>query len=139
MSKFWRPLDLLLINCEVELDLSLSKECIISEMSVPPRISCNTNARPPVWHRKAIKTTGPTMQINNAKFYIPVVTLPVADNKKFSEKIKQEFKRTISWNNINLGHLIDLKFIAFIDCLYFHSKMATMILLENLLISFIYH
>ena len=33
LSRFWRSLDLLLINCERELDLSYSEECIIKEVS----------------------------------------------------------------------------------------------------------
>ena len=38
LSKFWRFLDLLLINCEIEFDLLWSKECIISEISITPVI-----------------------------------------------------------------------------------------------------
>ena len=30
LSRFWRLLDLPLINCEIQLDFSWSKECIIS-------------------------------------------------------------------------------------------------------------
>ena len=33
LSNFWRSLDLLLITCEIELDLSWSKEAIIFETS----------------------------------------------------------------------------------------------------------
>ena len=40
-------------------------------------------------------TTSPTFQINNAKLYLPAVTLSVIDNIKFPENIKQEFRRTI--------------------------------------------
>ena len=36
--------------------------------------------------------------INNAKLYIPVVTLSINDDIRFLENIKQGFKRTISWN-----------------------------------------
>ena len=43
-------------------------------------------------------TTGATFQINNAERYVPVVTLPINDNIKFLENIKQEFRRKISWN-----------------------------------------
>ena len=46
----------------------------------------------------ATLTTGPTVQINNAKLYIPVVTLSINNNIKFLENIKQGFKRTISWS-----------------------------------------
>ena len=34
LSNFWRFLDFPLINCEIELVLSWSKECIISEISI---------------------------------------------------------------------------------------------------------
>ena len=42
-------------------------------------------------------TTGATFQINNAKLYVPVITLST-NNIKFLENIKQGSKRTISWN-----------------------------------------
>ena len=45
-----------------------------------------------------IQTTGAIFQINNAKLYVPVVTLSINDNIEFLEKIKQGFKRTTSWN-----------------------------------------
>ena len=32
LSNFWRSLDLPLINCEIEIDLPWSKECIMSEI-----------------------------------------------------------------------------------------------------------
>ena len=38
LSNFWRSHDLPLINCEIELDLSWSTECITSEISIIPRI-----------------------------------------------------------------------------------------------------
>ena len=31
LSNFWRSLDLLLINCEIGLDLSWTKECVLIE------------------------------------------------------------------------------------------------------------
>ena len=56
--------------------------------------------------------------MNNAKLYVQVVTLSINVNIKFLENIKQEFKRTISWNkhrseittqprNNNIDYLID--------------------------------
>ena len=67
------------------------------------------------------KVTSATFQINNAKVYVPVVTLPINDNIKFLENIKQGFKRTIFWNKYrseittqpksnNLDYLIDPTF-----------------------------
>ena len=43
-------------------------------------------------------TTSATFQTNNAKLYVRLVTLSLNDNIKFLEKIKQGFKRKISWN-----------------------------------------
>ena len=107
-----------MINCEIELDLSWSKECIISEISIKPRIPGNPDANPPVQEVALMQTTGATFEINNAKLYVPVVTLSTNDNIKSLENIKQRFKRTISWNkhrseittqikNNNLDYLID--------------------------------
>ena len=45
-----------------------------------------------------IQTTGATFQINNAKLYVPVVTLSINNNIKFLENRKEGFKRKISWN-----------------------------------------
>ena len=46
----------------------------------------------------AILTSGSIFQINNTKIYVPFITLPINDNIKFLENVKQEFKRTSSWN-----------------------------------------
>ena len=121
LSNFWRFLDLTLIKREIELDLPWSKECVTSEVSVITRIPGNPDADPPVLEEPEIQTTPATVQINNAKIYVPVVTLSINDNMKFLENIKQEFKRTISWNkyrseiatqpkNNNLDYLLDPTF-----------------------------
>ena len=78
----------------------------------------NPDANPPLTAIATIQTTSATFQINNAKLYVPVVTLSKNDNIKLLENIKQGFKRTISWNkyrseittqpnNNNLDYLID--------------------------------
>ena len=40
--------------------------------------------------------------ITNTKLYVLVVTFSINYNIKFLENIKQGFKRTISWKNIDL-------------------------------------
>ena len=72
--------------------------------------------------RQDKKLTGVTFQINNAKLYVPVVTLSINDNMKFLENMKQGFERTINWNkyrseitiqqkkNNSLDYLIDPTF-----------------------------
>ena len=47
MSNFWRSLDFALINCEIELDLSWSKECIVSEINKTPEVIANPDANSP--------------------------------------------------------------------------------------------
>ena len=65
--------------------------------------------------------TGATFQISNAKLYVPVVNLPINDNIKFLENIRQRLKRKISWskcrseittqpNSNNLDYLIHSTF-----------------------------
>ena len=78
LSNFWRSLDLPLINCEIELDLSWSKNCIISEISRTFRAVGN----PPVEQVVTVRT-GATFQIKKTKLYVPVVTLLINDNIKF--------------------------------------------------------
>ena len=46
-----------LIEPETEINLTWSKTCIISEISITPRIAGNPNARPPVQAREARQTT----------------------------------------------------------------------------------
>ena len=87
-----------MINCETELDFSWSKECIISEISIIPRIPGNKDANSPIHEVRAIQTTAATFQINNAKLYVPFVTLSISDDINILENVKNVFKRTISWN-----------------------------------------
>ena len=67
-----------LINCEIELDLSWTKDCVLSELYN--------------------NITGATFQINKVKLYVPVVTLSINDNIKFIENIKQGFKKAVFWD-----------------------------------------
>ena len=87
-----------LINCEIELDLSWAKHCVLIEQ--------NNNI------------TGVNFVITTTKLYVPVVALFINDYIKFLEKIKQGFKRTLSWykyrseittqpKHNNLDYLID--------------------------------
>ena len=91
MTNFWRSLDLPLINCEIELDVTWSRNCVISEISRTPEVNGNN----PV---DTTQTKGATFQISNPKLYVRAVTLSIKDDIKFLENIKQRFKGTISWN-----------------------------------------
>ena len=55
---------------------------------ITPRIPGNPDAKAPVPAMAAIQTTAGTFQINNAKLYVPVVTLTINDNIIFLESKK---------------------------------------------------
>ena len=55
-----------MINCEIELDFSWSKICIISEISIKPEV-CGDN------QVDATERTGAKFSTNNAILYVPVV------------------------------------------------------------------
>ena len=90
-----------LINCEVELILNWSANCVI--------ISTN------------VANQNPKFTITDTNLYVPVVTLSTQDNAKLLPQLKWGFKRTISWNkhlvkpellarNRNLNHLTEPNF-----------------------------
>ena len=60
-------------NYEIELDLSRSKGCIISEIPKTPKMPTDADAHPPVQDVAVITTTGATVRINYSKLYAPVV------------------------------------------------------------------
>ena len=81
----------------------------------------NSNANCPDQAARVTETTSVSLQINNARLYIPVVTLSINDIIKFLKTIKQTFKRKLSWNknrseittqpqNNNMDYLIDPTF-----------------------------
>ena len=100
-----------LINCEVSLILTWSRECVITSME--RRVITNT--------RRDTSSTNATFQITDTKLYVPVVTLSTENDKKLLEQLRTGFKRTIKWNkyrsemtnqtkNNNLNYLIDPTF-----------------------------
>ena len=64
-----------LINCEVNLILTWSRYCVI------------TNS-----------TGAGKFVITETKLYVPVVTLSTQDNAKLLQQLKSGFKSTINWN-----------------------------------------
>ena len=64
-----------LINCEVNLILTWSKDCVITNSTGEGKFA-----------------------ITEAKLYVPVVTLSTKDNEKLLQQLESGFKKTISWN-----------------------------------------
>ena len=100
-----------LMNCEVSLILTWSKECVMTSIE---RKAITNN-------RRDTSPTNATFQIRNTKLYVPVVTLSTNDDNNSLEQLKSGFKRTINWNKYrwemtnqtrtnNLNYLIDPTF-----------------------------
>ena len=113
LNNFWRSLDMPLINCEVSLTLTWSKDCVITDET---QRDADLNANPSVLEIRV--PTGARFKITDTKLYVPVVTLSTQDDNKLLEKLETEFKRTIKWNKYkseisnqvkttNLNYLID--------------------------------
>ena len=77
LSNFWRTLEMQLISCEINLILTWSDKCVLSN---------DINAT--------------TFAITDTKLNVPVVvvTLSTQDNPKLFEQLRPGFKRTINWN-----------------------------------------
>ena len=78
LSNFFRSLEMPLINCEIKLNLTWKKECVLS-----------TGGGDAVFI------------INDKKLCVPVVILSKEDNKDFIEQKDKKFQRSIYWNEIN--------------------------------------
>ena len=98
LINFWRTLEMPLINCEVNLILTWSSTCVIT----------NSNG-------------AGTFAITDTKLYVPVVTLPTQENTKLLQQLKSGSKRVINWNkylskpellaqNPNLNHVVEPSF-----------------------------
>ena len=79
VSSFFRSLEMPLVNCKIDLELTWHKDCIIS--------SVNAAAGQVV-----------SFMITNTKLYVPVVTLSTKDNNNLTKQLNDGFKRTIYWN-----------------------------------------
>ena len=75
LSNFWRTLEMPLINCEVNVIFTWSKDCVITNSTGEEKFA-----------------------ITETKIYVPVVTLSTKDHERLLQQLKSGFKETISWN-----------------------------------------
>ena len=78
LSNFWKALNIPLINCEIELILTWSKNCVLADMTVRAQ-----GDNPAI-----VAPTGLEFQITDTKLYIPVVTLSKENDTKILEQLK---------------------------------------------------
>ena len=79
VSSFFRSLEMPLVNCKIDLELTWHKDCMIS--------SANAAAGKVV-----------SFMITNTKLYIPIVTLSTKDNNNLTKQLNNGFKRSNYWN-----------------------------------------
>ena len=77
------------INCEVELILNWSKNCVLADMTRRDAQGSSS---------AVVAPSGATFKITDTKLYVPVVTLSNENDTKHLEQLKIGFKRTIKWN-----------------------------------------
>ena len=95
LSNFWGALNMLLINCEINLILTWSENCVITSKAT--RNTVFTQGESPAVNA-VNNPTNVTFKIKETKLYVTVVTLSTQVNKNFLEQLKSGFKRTIKWN-----------------------------------------
>ena len=80
LSNFWRALEMPLINCEVELVLNWSADCVIIYTNVNNQVATFTKTE--------------------TNLYVPVVTLSTQDNEKLLPQLKSGLKKKYVGINI---------------------------------------
>ena len=111
-----------LINCEVELILTWSKN---SALAVMTRRNAQNN------NPAIVLPAEITFQITDTKLYVPVVTLTKENDIKLLDQLKLGFKRNIKWkkyrsqmtvqsHNNNWNYLVDPTFTN-VNRLFFFS------------------
>ena len=98
LTNFWKGIEMPLINCEINLVLTCSSTCVITNSA-----------------------GAGTFEITDIKLYVHVVTLSTKYNSKLLQQLKPGFKRTVKRNkylskpellrrNPNLNHLVEPSF-----------------------------
>ena len=101
LSNFWKSLNIPLINCELGLILTWSKNCVLADMTVR-----NAEGDNPA----IIAPTGLEFKITGAKLYVAVVSLSKENDIKLLEQLKSGSKRIIKWNKyIDHKRIFNLK------------------------------
>ena len=75
LSNFWRTVEMPLINCKVNLILTWSSTCVITDSN-----------------------GAGIFAITDTKLYVPVVILSTQESTKLIQQLKSGFKRVINWN-----------------------------------------
>ena len=88
LGNFRRALNMLLISCEVSLELKWNKNCVITSIQREVDLDGgNTEA-----------STDASLAMSDCKLCVPVITLSKDDEIKLLTNLKSGFKREVKWN-----------------------------------------
>ena len=89
-----------LINCEINLILTWSKNCVLTDLITHAAVAAQGDnpAKPAI-----AAPTNATFKITDTKLYVPVVILSAQGDNKLLEQLNTGFKRTIKWNKYKSG------------------------------------
>ena len=92
LSSFWETLNMPLINCEVNLILTWSKNYVLTGLITRAAVGAQGGnpARP-----ATAAPTGAIFTITDTKLLVPAVTLSAQDDNKLLEQLKTRFRRAI--------------------------------------------
>ena len=82
LSNFWRTLDIPLINYEINLIVTWSKNCVLTSKATRDAVSAQ-GGNPA--ETRVINPTNAIFKITDAKLYVPVFTLLTNDDNNFLE------------------------------------------------------
>ena len=80
LTNFWKTLDILLVNCEISLPLTWSRNCVLTDERTQ---DASPNANPSVLGNRVPEVV--IFEIKDPKLYVPVVTLSTEDDDKLLE------------------------------------------------------
>ena len=121
MSKFISSLDTLLINCEIELILKWSQNCVLTSKTTRQAIPAGDD---PAAEPAVDSINAPShlkFNIAHCQLYVPVVTLSAEYENRLYEELETGITITVTWNKYrsqvinkaatnNLNYLIDPAF-----------------------------
>ena len=92
-EEVWRTLDMPLINCEINLILIWSENCILTDITQAAIPAQGDNPERPAINA----ATYAIFKVTGTKLYVPVVTLSFQNDNKLLGQLKTKFKETIQW------------------------------------------
>ena len=125
-EQFFRSLEMPLVNCKIDLELTWNKDCMISSVDA------------------AAANHVVSFMITDTKLYVPVVTLSTKDNTNLTKQLNEGFKRTMCPNHFQKLHtkklaLLDLLLMQLFKVLTDYFFFILKILVKMKMLTLLHH